>query len=72
MDVLDGSVALSDALANATNDPRTLAPYLGTAEGIAEFADLGKIARQLNVVAPVTVISRRPETTTGPEGFASS
>jgi 2-polyprenyl-6-methoxyphenol hydroxylase-like FAD-dependent oxidoreductase len=34
------SPAVADALANATNDPRTLAPYLGSPEGIAEFAAL--------------------------------
>jgi len=34
------SPAVADALANATNDPRTLAPYLGSAEGIAEFVAL--------------------------------
>ena len=34
------SPAVADALANATNDPRTLVPYLGSAEGIAEFAAL--------------------------------
>jgi hypothetical protein len=32
------SPAVADALANATNDPRTLAPYLRSPEGIAEFA----------------------------------
>ena len=29
-----------DALANATNDPRTHTPYLGFAEGIAELVAL--------------------------------
>jgi Styrene monooxygenase A putative substrate binding domain len=34
------SPAVADGLANATNDPRTLAPYLGSEEGIAEFVAL--------------------------------
>jgi Styrene monooxygenase A putative substrate binding domain len=29
--------AVANALANATNDPRTLAPHLGSAEGVAAF-----------------------------------
>jgi hypothetical protein len=32
------SPAVADALANATNDPRTLVRYLGSEQGIAEFA----------------------------------
>jgi flavin-dependent dehydrogenase len=34
------SPAVADALANATNDPRTLAPYLDSAETIAQFVAL--------------------------------
>jgi flavin-dependent dehydrogenase len=38
------SPAVADALANATNDPRTLAPYLGSEDGIAEFVALHDLA----------------------------